>query len=154
MSEGSRFLSRWSRLKKAAETASTAPQSNSPAGAEIPDAESLLANLTPESDFGVFMREEISEAVRRQAMKTLFADPHFNIMDGLDIYIEDYNLSEPIPPEMMATLNHAKTLFGTPDTDEPVCLGDAENCDILSTDGQNVAVEEMETPSPNDKSET
>lgn len=145
MSEGSRFLSRWSRLKKAAETASTA---------EIPDAESLLANLTPDSDFGVFMREEISEAVRRQAMKTLFADPHFNVMDGLDIYIEDYNLSEPIPPEMMATLKQAKNIFGIQEEEVPALPGDAAQCDILSTDGQNVAVEENEMLSPNDKSAT
>ncbi len=78
---GSRFLERWSRLKKAAETASTV---------EIQDAESLLAQLGPDSDFGQFLRQEISEEVRRKAMKTLFADPHFNVMDGLDIYIDDY----------------------------------------------------------------
>ena len=68
------FLERWSRLKKVAETASTA---------EIPDAEALLANLTSDSDFGQFMRQEISEEIRRKAMKTLFADPHFNVMDVL-----------------------------------------------------------------------
>ena len=44
---GSRFLERWSRLKKAADKASTA---------EITDPESLLANLTPDSDFGQFLR--------------------------------------------------------------------------------------------------
>lgn len=105
---GGRFLERWSRLKKAADKV---------AEAEIVDAESLLANLTPDSDFGQFMRQEISEEVRRKAMKTLFADPHFNVMDGLDTYIDDYSISEPIPPEMMALLNQAKTLFGTPAAD-------------------------------------
>jgi hypothetical protein len=98
----SRFLERWSRLKKAADQAATA---------EVPNAEALLANLTPDSDFGQFMRQEISEEIRRKAMKTLFADPHFNVMDGLDIYIDDYNISEPIPPEMMATLNQARGLL-------------------------------------------
>lgn len=107
MSNG-RFLERWSRLKKAADKA---------AEAEIVDAESLLANLTPDSDFGQFMRQEISEEVRRKAMKTLFADPHFNVMDGLDTYIDDYSVSDPIPPEMMALLNQAKTLFETPAAD-------------------------------------
>jgi Protein of unknown function (DUF3306) len=102
---GGRFLERWSRLKKVADKA---------AEAEIVDAESLLANLTSDSDFGQFMRQEISEEVRRKAMKTLFADPHFNVMDGLDIYIDDYSISEPIPPEMMATLNQARALFETP----------------------------------------
>ena len=37
----SRFLERWSRLKKAADQVSTA---------ELPDAEALLANLGPDSD--------------------------------------------------------------------------------------------------------
>lgn len=124
-----RFLERWSRLKKAAEQASTA---------EITDAESLLANLTPDSDFGQFMRQEISEEIRRKAMKTLFADPHFNVMDGLDIYIEDYNLSEPIPPEMLASLNQARGLLFE-DTEVPVVAADSTaDCDILASDGQNV----------------
>ena len=100
-----RFLERWSRLKKAADKV---------AEAEIVDAESLLANLTPDSDFSQFLRQEISEEVRRQAMKTLFADPHFNVMDGLDTYIDDYSISDPIPPEMMALLNQAKTLLEEP----------------------------------------
>ena len=103
---GGRFLERWSRLKKAAEKALTA---------EITDAESLLANLTPDSDFGQFLRQEVSEEIRRKALKTLFADPQFNVMDGLDIYIDDYSISEPIPPEMLASLNQAKVLFETPD---------------------------------------
>ena len=83
--------------------------------AEIKDAESLLANLTPDSDFGQFLRQEVSEEIRRKALKTLFADPQFNVMDGLDTYIDDYSISEPIPPEMLATLNQAKTLFESPD---------------------------------------
>lgn len=140
----SRFLERWSRLKKAAESASTA---------ETIDPEKLLANLGPESDFTVFLKEEVSEVVRRQAMKTLFADPHFNVMDGLDVYIDDYSISDPIPEEMMATLNQARTLFGEPEApqetvaesaqpapDEPVELPDnvSIRCDNLSAQGQNV----------------
>jgi hypothetical protein len=125
----SRFLERWSRLKKAADKVSTA---------EITDAESLLENLTPDSDFVQFMRQEISEEIRRKAMKTLFADPHFNVMDGLDIYIEDYNLSEPIPEAMLATLNHARGLLSDEAQEETATLEKPEDCDILASDGQNV----------------
>jgi hypothetical protein len=126
---GSRFLARWSRLKKAAETASTA---------EIPDAEALLAQLGPDSDFGQFMRQEISEEVRRKAMKTLFADPHFNVMDGLDIYIDDYSISEPIPEAMLATLNQARgLLFDAPEEVAAAAEASAD-CDILAGAGQNV----------------
>lgn len=139
MSAG-RFFERWSRLKKVADQAATASPRKSPEGAEIPDGESLLANLTPDSDFGQFLRQEISEEVRRKAMKTLFADPQFNVMDGLDIYIDDYSISEPIPEAMMATLNHARgLLFDTP-AEETATPEKPENCDILAGDGQNVAV--------------
>jgi hypothetical protein len=100
------------------------------------------------------MREEISEAVRRQAMKTLFADPHFNVMDGLDIYIEDYNLSEPIPEAMMATLHQVKTLFGTPAEEKPAAPESVAYCDNLSIAGQNVPIAEGEIPLSIDKSAT
>ena len=139
---GSRFLERWSRLKKAADKASTA---------DIPDAEALLAQLGPDSDFGQFLRQEISEEVRRKAMKTLFADPHFNVMDGLDIYIDDYSISDPIPEAMLATLNQARgLLFDAPEE----AAAEAETpagCDILAGDGQNVplAVGGAEPPAEN-----
>jgi hypothetical protein len=40
----------------------------------------------------------VDGAVRRQALKTLFADPRFNVMDGLDVYIDDYSKPDPLPP--------------------------------------------------------
>lgn len=70
-----------------------------------------VAKLTHDSDFSPFMAKGVDEHVKRSAMKKLFSDPHFNVMDGLDIYIDDYNKFEPIPPEMLATLNHAKSLL-------------------------------------------
>ena len=148
MSTG-RFLERWSRLKKVAETASTA---------EIPDAEALLANLTADSDFGQFMRQEISEEIRRKAMKTLFADPHFNVMDGLDTYIDDYSISDPIPPEMLASLNQMRVFDEAPSEDESVVADTPApqetegSCDILTGEGQNVPVgPSTEIPGPSDE---
>jgi hypothetical protein len=124
----SRFLERWSRLKKAAETA---PE------VDLSDPEALLANLTADSDFAVFLRQEVDESVRRQAMKTLFADPRFNVMDGLDIYIDDYSIADPIPEEMLAAMNQARGLLfdespGEPDPETPAA------CDNLAAAGQNV----------------
>ena len=137
-----RFLERWSRLKKAADKVQTA---------EITDAESLLANLTPDSDFGQFLREEISEEVRRKAMKTLFADPHFNVMDGLDIYIDDYSVSDPIPEEMMATLNHARGLLFDAPEEQGAAPETSSGCDILTGDGQNVPSPEALPEAPTEK---
>ena len=45
------------------------------------------------------------------ALKKLFAsEPHFNVMDGLDTYIDDYNKFEPIPKAMLRQLVNARAL--------------------------------------------
>ena len=56
-----------------------------------------VATLTPESDFARFVKSDVSGEVRNAALKKLFADPHFNVMDGLDTYIEDFNQTTPLP---------------------------------------------------------
>jgi hypothetical protein len=59
------------------------------------------------------MQAKVEEGVKRAALKKLFSDPRFNVMDGLDTYIDDYSKDDPIPQAMMASLEHAKTtLFG------------------------------------------
>ncbi len=68
------------------------------------------ARLTQDSDFKPFMAGNVSADVRNAAMKKLFADPHFNVMDGLDIYIDDYSISEPIPESMLRQMTSAKFL--------------------------------------------
>lgn len=67
-----------------------------------------VEELTLASDFTAFLKDEVSEALRRKALQKLFADPHFNRMDGLDIYIDDYSQPDPIPPEAMAKLKSAR----------------------------------------------
>lgn len=79
--------------------------SNDPAP-PLPSVESL----TRESDFAPFMRAEVSPDLRNQAMKKLFTDPHYNVMDRLDIYIDDYGQPDPIPPEMLRMMNQSKAL--------------------------------------------
>jgi hypothetical protein len=66
--------------------------------------------LTKDSDFKPFMASNVGPEVRNAAMKKLFADPHFNVMDGLDIYIDDYSISEPIPEAMLRQMTSAKFL--------------------------------------------
>ena len=76
-----------------------------------------VAKLTPESDFTAYMTQGVSPEVRNAAMKKLLADPHYNIMDGLDIYIDDYSKTDPIPLEMLKSMNQSKML-GLFKTDE------------------------------------
>ncbi|MEJ5990830.1 DUF3306 domain-containing protein [Ramlibacter sp. PS3R-8] len=72
----------------------------------LADAESL----TPASDFRRYVQPDVAPEVRNAAMKKLWADPHFNVMDGLDIYIGDYGKPDPIPPEWLRQLASAKFL--------------------------------------------
>src|SRR5207248_7463088 len=52
------------------------------------------------SEYKDFLRPGVDEKLRQSALKKLFHDPHFNVMDGLDTYIEDYSKLDPIPGEM------------------------------------------------------
>jgi len=67
-------------------------------------------SLTPTSDFTPYLRPDVPPDVKNAALKKLFADPHFNLMDGLDVYIDDYSKPDPLPPEMLAQLASAKFL--------------------------------------------
>ncbi len=69
-----------------------------------------VQGLTPSSDFQAFMREGVPGEVRNAAMKKLFTDPHFNVMDGLDIYIGDYNTPDPLPAGMLEKMVGAELL--------------------------------------------
>lgn len=66
--------------------------------------------LTKDSDFKPFMAQNVGASVRNAAMKKLFSDPHFNVMDGLDIYIDDYSKSDPIPEAMLRQMNSSQFL--------------------------------------------
>ena len=66
--------------------------------------------LTPTSDFTRFVAPGVDKEVKNAAMKKLFADPHFNVMDGLDTYIDDYGKADPIPKAMLRQLVQARVL--------------------------------------------
>ena len=63
-----------------------------------------VQGLTPSSDFTRFVQPGVGPEVKNAAMKKLFADPHFNVMDGLDTYIDDYTKADPIPESMLKQL--------------------------------------------------
>jgi len=143
------FLRRWARRKSlapeqaAAEDAIVAPApATAPATAPVADAAPPgreppsreheparpaptledVARLTQESDYSAFVGQGVDKTVQRMALKKLFADPHFNVMDGLDIYIDDYNKVTPLSAEMLASLKHApgvlSRLFGDDERDQ------------------------------------
>ena len=118
MSDKDPFLSRWSRRKtEAREKGEVIPepreaeaQSPAPAEARPPEPLPPVESLTPDSDFRPFMRPEVDEGMKRQALKTLFRDERFNVMDGLDTYIDDYSKPDPIPESWLSQLNQMARL--------------------------------------------
>ena len=74
--------------------------------------------LTPASDFRPFMGQGVAPEVKNAAMKKLFADPHFNVMDRMDIYIDDYSQPDPLPLAMLRQMNGAKFLNLFEDEDQ------------------------------------
>lgn len=123
------FLSRWSRRKQEVaagrpvqEPEPSPPAEVLPSAAAMPAPEPVavpaaaepelptLADaqaLTAESDFKPFMGRGVAPDVRNTAMKKLFADPHFNAMDGLDTYIDDYSKPDPLPEGMLRQMASA-----------------------------------------------
>ena len=97
------FLRRWSRLKH---EAAAAPGKDVPIQkpVELPPLESL--NF--ESDFKAFMQSKVEESIKRAALKKLFADPRFNVMDGLDTYIDDYTKADPFPEGLLARIEEVR----------------------------------------------
>ena len=129
--EGDSFFSRWSRRK-------TQVRSGEPVPEPVPTAPSVVATvavpvepeplavepvpapppptlqdtqaLTSASDFSRFVARDVPPEVRNAAVKKLFADPHFNVMDGLDIYIDDYSKPSPLSAADMAKMVSAQFL--------------------------------------------
>lgn len=80
--------------------------------AETPPAPTLVdvETLTRDSDYSRFVARSVTPDVRNAALKKLFTDPHFNVMDGLDTYIGDYNTPDPLPPGMLRQMVQSKLL--------------------------------------------
>jgi hypothetical protein len=130
------FLSRWMRRKSAARRAEAALANSTPAKTEpsvrgatspAPSAEAKPLLELPRldslkglnSDYQAFMQPHVDQDVKQAALRQLFADPHFNEMDGLDVYIDDYGLPDPIPAAMLAGLAHAQEMLNMPEAAAP-----------------------------------
>ena len=77
-----------------------------------PEAPTLadVEQLTPESSYASFVARDVAPEVKNAAMKKLFSDPHFNVMDRMDIYIDDYGIPDPLPAAMLRQMTSAKFL--------------------------------------------
>ncbi len=115
-----KFLSRWSRLKQSpplTPSAEDVPAKVESALPQLPPVE----DLTFDSKFSDFMHPKVEQVLKRAALKKLFSDPHFNVMDGLDTYIDDYSKGEELPASMLAQMKSAQKIFrwARNEADEP-----------------------------------
>ena len=124
MDDKEAFLKRWSRLKQDAakqQIAKTEAKPDTKAQnlpkPELPPIEKLNLN----SDFSGYMHSKVEESLRRTALKKLFNDPHFHFenMDKLDVYLDDYSIADPIPPDMLARLIESSPQLFPPKENAP-----------------------------------
>ena len=144
MSEGG-FLGRWSRRKlevkeqrekaplptpEATASPLETPRPDRPPEGEGEQSPLTLADtetLTIDSDFKPFLARAVAPEVKNAAFRKLFADPHFNVMDRLDIYIDDYSIPSPLPESVLRQMASAKflNLFEEEDDPEPAAGAEA-----------------------------
>ncbi len=119
------FLRRWSRLKR---EAVVAPKVENKEKQSLQEKHELpsLESLNFESDFKAFMSAKVDEGVKRAALKKLFSDPRFSVMDGLDTYIDDYSKEDPISEELLAQLKHARAALLGPQKEQQAQPGEDE----------------------------
>jgi hypothetical protein len=108
------------------------------------------------------MRPGVDAATRTAAVKKLFRDPQFNVMDGLDVYIDDYSKPDPIPPALLARLQEImRKLEGTSAQDQQTAskAGDAPQAGAIEAppgvpgiedqcDGEKTAAPAPESAAP------
>ena len=115
------FLQRWSRRKAAAtenvvET-ETAAEKEPLASAVVPEPSPKtdtdmppVETIDESTDMRDFFSPEVSEQLRRVALRKLFHLPQFNIVDGLDDYDEDFTTFEALGEIVTADMRHQMEL--------------------------------------------
>ncbi len=130
------FLSRWSKRKAgkledpveqpkevAQNPEPISPEVQAPPPASLEDVEKI-DRFNP--DFSAFMKPDVDPAVQQAALKKMFTDPHFNVMDGLDIYIDDYSKPDPLPPGMLERMVQSDMLNLFRKTDDTAASDDGQ----------------------------
>ena len=115
--------------------------------------------LTPTDDFRRFVTPDTPPEVKSAALKKLFTDPHFNQMDGLDVYIDDYSKPDPMPPEMLRKLAASKFLKLFDDEEKKEDEEDEEAREVTTDPppqnvAQSQAPDEQAVPPTDDHADT
>lgn len=92
-----------------------------PAPAQAPERDPAVTTEVPlppiesldglRSDYQAFFQQPVADELRRAALKKLFADPHFNQMDMMDVYVDDYSQFEPLTAALRMRLPSARAFL-------------------------------------------
>ena len=93
-----------------AAAAEPAPAALAPCPSPPPPTLADVAALTRDSDYARFVAPGVDVGIKNAALKKLFTDPHFNIMDRLDTYIDDYGQPDPLPAGMLRQMAQSQAL--------------------------------------------
>ena len=120
------FLGRWSRRKALKQgdvgLESTNEPKNNQQDLDQSGDESVNPPLTDEDmppveslgeddDFSGFLSPEISEKLRKVALRKLFHGAGFNVRDGLDDYDDDFTVFEPLGDIVTADMRHQQEML-------------------------------------------
>lgn len=134
------FLSRWSRRKQQAREQPPEPVPAAPPAQEAPVLPPV-EGLNMDSDFRGFLHPKVDESLRRAALNKLFHEPHFNVMDGLDTYIDDYSVSDPIPEAMLKQMRNAQDILAASQERRETAALQEEAERRQGADGQAISAE-------------
>ncbi len=123
------FLSRWSRRKalrqeeldEAVLNGEQDALAQQPDSAEAPEQEEKppltdedmppIETMGEDDNYGDFLSPEVSEKLRKAALRKLFHGAGFNIRDGLDDYDEDFTFFEPLGDIVTADMRHREEML-------------------------------------------
>ena len=123
------FLSRWSRRKalrqeeldEAVLNGEQDALAQQPDSAEAPEQEEKppltdedmppIETIGEDDNYGDFLSPEVSEKLRKAALRKLFHGAGFNIRDGLDDYDEDFTFFEPLGDIVTADMRHREEML-------------------------------------------
>ena len=145
------FLSRWSRRKalRQEELDEAVLNGEQDALVQQPDSAEAQEEKPPLTDedmppietigeddnYGDFLSPEVSEKLRKTALRKLFHGAGFNIRDGLDDYDEDFTFFEPLGDIVTADMRHREEMLerkarevaeATEQPDNPELAGESE----------------------------
>ncbi|MGN6388131.1 MAG: DUF3306 domain-containing protein [Burkholderiaceae bacterium] len=150
--EADSFFRRWARAPRDGPAADVVPNAGRVRETAPGPADILPGDAAADagSEVAALLRPDADPDLRRAALKRLFADPHFGKPDGLDVYMDDYNAVAPLGAAMLASLDHAASLFksrdaareeGEPPAETIPAISEAAETDDADSDAAT-------TPSP------